>query len=478
MFKKIVYVAMIGLVLLGASNQGVTALADSNNSTADLELQIALLEEEAKNPTVPAGVKVAKAETINKSDNLDGFNPDEKLILDVCTKELSLTNIKQLAYILATARHESAQFRTLTEYASGIQYEGRTDLGNTQPGDGTKFKGRGFVQLTGRTNYTLWSGWLDQDLVNNPDTLINDRRQSAFILCSGIKFGSFTGANNGKLESYINDSKTDYYNARRLVNGLDEAQKIANYAKEYEARLANYKPNQVQKTQIEIDLEEKIELQKAIEANDQADLELELEIIKANNPFDPSNSSIIDTSKPQVQDRNALADVVQRFKSDTIGKMNMPAEGVDPKFNGQCVTYAIRFMQQALKLDTSIVGDAKDYYYNYENSAFLKKNFDLIKSSEIEKSGGFHAGDISVYDWQRMAQSENWGHIDIVESTDGQGYSTLGSNIAPIYKKVVVNPEAYGMKDGKWQGLGRAWNSSDTLGVLRPKAFVIANALK
>jgi len=187
---------------------------------------------------------------------------------------------------------------------------------------------------------------------------------------------------------------------------------------------------------------------------------------------------VIDTSKPQVQDRNALADVVQRFKSDTIGKMNISAKGVSPEWNGQCVTYAIRFMQQALKLDTSIVGDAKDYYYNYENSAFLKKNFDLIKSSEIEKSGGFHAGDISVYDWQRMAQSKNYGHIDIVESTDGQGYSTLGSNIAPIYEKVVVSPEAYGIKDGKWQGLGRAWNSSDTLGVLRPKAFVIANALK
>lgn len=142
-----------------------------------------------------------------------------------------ITNINQRAYVLATARHESAQFRTLNEYASGSEYEGRAELGNTQPGDGVKYKGRGYVQLTGRTNYKLWSKWLNKPFVDNPDLVNECSEQSAFILVSGMKFGSFTA--HGTLESYINDSKQDFLRARQLVNGYDQAQLITNYAIEY-----------------------------------------------------------------------------------------------------------------------------------------------------------------------------------------------------------------------------------------------------
>lgn len=74
----------------------------------------------------------------------------------------------ELASFMSQVAHESDDFRTAEEYASGAAYEGRTDLGNNQVGDGKKFKGRGYIQLTGRSNYEKAGKDLGLDLVNNP----------------------------------------------------------------------------------------------------------------------------------------------------------------------------------------------------------------------------------------------------------------------------------------------------------------------
>lgn len=80
-----------------------------------------------------------------------------------------ITDPTERAMFLAQMAHESGNFRYDEEIASGQKYEGRSDLGNNQPGDGVKYKGRGYIQLTGRANYRDYGNRLGVDLENNPD---------------------------------------------------------------------------------------------------------------------------------------------------------------------------------------------------------------------------------------------------------------------------------------------------------------------
>lgn len=80
-----------------------------------------------------------------------------------------MDNSLRLIHFLAQLAHESGNFRYMEEIASGVAYESRKDLGNTQVGDGKRYKGRGPIQLTGRANYRKCGQQLGIDLENNPE---------------------------------------------------------------------------------------------------------------------------------------------------------------------------------------------------------------------------------------------------------------------------------------------------------------------
>ena len=75
----------------------------------------------------------------------------------------------RLAHFMGQCAHESGGFRYMEEIASGAAYEGRKDLGNTEPGDGRRYKGRGPIQLTGRANYRTFGRLLGLDFESHPE---------------------------------------------------------------------------------------------------------------------------------------------------------------------------------------------------------------------------------------------------------------------------------------------------------------------
>jgi putative chitinase len=91
--------------------------------------------------------------------------------LGMAFKRYGITTRVRAAAAVAQMAHESDRFRTSTEYADGKAYEGRPDLGNVHPGDGPRYRGRGRIMVTGRTNYTSVSKAFGQDFVAHPSRL-------------------------------------------------------------------------------------------------------------------------------------------------------------------------------------------------------------------------------------------------------------------------------------------------------------------
>ena len=128
--------------------------------------------------------------------------------LNVAMAEANITSPQQQAMFIAQLAHESGGFHFMEEIASGAAYEGRADLGNTQPGDGVRYKGRGYIQVTGRYNYTQAGQALGLDLVNNPELAAQPQNAARIAAWYWTSRDINETANTG-----------DFVQVTRLING-------------------------------------------------------------------------------------------------------------------------------------------------------------------------------------------------------------------------------------------------------------------
>lgn len=144
--------------------------------------------------------------------------------------EAQINSVTRAAAFLGQLAHESGEFRWMEELADGSDYEGRTDIGNTEPGDGVRFKGRGPLQITGRGNYRAASGPLGIDLVEHPEKAAEPEvgfRIAAWYwttrrcngLADSLDFVGITRAINGGLNGY--EHRLHYYRLALEVLGRD-----------------------------------------------------------------------------------------------------------------------------------------------------------------------------------------------------------------------------------------------------------------
>lgn len=150
--------------------------------------------------------------------------------LILTAEAMGMSDYRQIAYLLATAFHETAfTMQPIAEYGKGRGKKYSEVI------NGKVYYGRGYCQLTWIDNYRKMSSVVCVDLVKNPD-LAMESDIAAKIIVHGMMVGSFTGK---KLGDYIKcGKKPDYIGSRRIINGVDKASLIASYASIFEEALS------------------------------------------------------------------------------------------------------------------------------------------------------------------------------------------------------------------------------------------------
>lgn len=139
----------------------------------------------------------------------------------------NLSDMRWLAYMLATVYHETGRtMQPIEEWGKGRKHS----YGQPDAVTGKVYYGRGLVQLTWKKNYEKLGQLLKVDLVNCPE-LACDPKVAVQIMYIGMEQGLFTGK---CLKDFFNDVDIcDWYNARKIINGVDKAADIARYAHEF-----------------------------------------------------------------------------------------------------------------------------------------------------------------------------------------------------------------------------------------------------
>lgn len=133
-----------------------------------------------------------------------------------------INDLRWGAYLLATALWETGHtYFPIAEYGRGDGHPYGKPAAN-----GQIYYGRGYVQLTWEDNYKLMSQLLGVNLLDDPDLALVPEHAYK-IMSIGMRCGDFTGVN---LHRFIDDDSCDYVNARRIINGRDQAERIAGYA--------------------------------------------------------------------------------------------------------------------------------------------------------------------------------------------------------------------------------------------------------
>jgi uncharacterized protein YgiM (DUF1202 family) len=155
-------------------------------------------------------------------------------LLTAAEADADITDIRWLAYMFATVKHECADtWKPIEEYGKGKGRKYGNPVTVTDPAGKSYtnvYYGRGYVQLTWDYNYRNMGKVLGNRLLYEP-SLALDAEVAYEIMSYGMRNGSFTGA---KLSRFISGDTCDYVNARKIINGLDQAERIAGYARKLE----------------------------------------------------------------------------------------------------------------------------------------------------------------------------------------------------------------------------------------------------